>query len=289
MIISVSLVAYTVAFGQQININDGTNISGMHGDELNAEWSSDSKNLLFESVHNGSSRIYLHRLQEDTVLCLSNLDYNYRNPVWHPDGDKVVFDSDKDGADYLYVLDLNTNEVLPMFKRKIKCRNASFSASARQVYFTGWDELTNRWEIYSYDFVYNNLNRLTDIKLGTSDVDVTTDGKQIVYCKANPFKKAYNLEIINWYGEQIIKFDRFNGEDPSWGPSVFKIFFVSDMDNENCELYSIWRDGSHLQRLTFDDASVACPVVSPDGTKIAMSILTESDWDIFIFQIEGYE
>lgn len=275
-------------YGQCITIGDGRNITGMTGDELNAEWSHDSKNLLFQSAHKGTSSIYLYGLANDTVLCLSNLIDNFRNPVWHPDGDKVVFDSDRGGVDRLYVLDLNTNKAIPLFNRKIKCCDASFSALSRQVYFTGYDDLTHSWEIFSYDFVYDNLNKLTDFRLGNSNPDVSSDGKRIVYCKANPFNRTKNLEVINWYGEQIIMFDKFNGECPSWGALGLKLFFVSNMDNEKGELYSIWKDGSHLERLTHDETSIACPVVSPDGTKIAMSVLTESGWDIFIFSFEGY-
>jgi|TARA_B100001971_G_C18259160_1_gene585034 Tol biopolymer transport system component len=255
----------------------------MQGDELFAEWSYDGKNLLFQSVINDESRIYVYRLDDDNAVCLSKLKYNFRNPVWHPDGDKIVFDSDKDGIDYLYKLDLNTLEVRPLFHRNIKSRNASFSTSSRQVYFNGYDELTNRWEIYSYDFVYNNLNRLTEYRFGSCNPDIYNNGKQIVYCKINPADNKKNLEVINWYGEPKIEFDKFPAYHPSWGPSGFKIFFISTMDNEISELYSIWKDGSHLERHTHDSIWVANPVISPDGTKMAMSVLTDEDWDIFIF------
>ncbi len=273
-------------FGQVLDVADGKNITGLSGDELNAEWSHNSKYLLFQSVFEDRSKVYLYQVDSDTLLCLSELDYNLRNPVWHPDGDKVVFDSDKAGWDYLYVLDLKTSEVTTLFNRKIKCRNASFSDSPRQVYFTGYDEITHRWEIYSYDFIYDNLNRLTNYKLGNDYSDISSDGKHIVYCKENPFNSTKSMVVINWYGEHVIGFDDFNVEDPSWDPAGFKLFFVSDMDNKEKELYSIWKDGSHLDRLTNDQISVACPVVSPDGTKIAMSILTESGWDIIILSRE---
>ena len=146
-------VNYNV-YGQYIKITDGTNITSMPGDELNAEWSPDSKSLLFQSVLDSVSTVYLYQLQSDTVLCFSDIGYNLRNPEWYPGGEKFVFDSDKDGTDYLYELDLLTHKVKPLFNRKIVCRNATFSASSRQVYFTGYNELSDSWEIYSYDFVF---------------------------------------------------------------------------------------------------------------------------------------
>lgn len=52
-------------------------------------------------------------------------------------------------------------------------------------------------------------------------------------------------------------------------------------NNEGGALF--YMDGSHLERLTYDSISVANPVISPDGTKMALSFLTEWDWDIFIY------
>ena len=275
-------------YAQRINIEEGNNITNMQGDELVAEWSYDSKALLFQSVINDRSSIYIYQFADDTILGLSKQNFNFRNPVWHPDGDKVVFDSDKDGDEYLYVLDLNTLIVRPLFNRNIKCRNASFSTSSRQVYFTGYDELSDSWEIYSYDFIYDNLNKLTEYGLGCGKPDMYGNGKQIVYCKLDPADSINNLEVINWYGEPKIEFDEFQADCPSWGPIGFKLFFISTVDNEKGELYSIWKDGSHLTRITYDEIKVRDPVISPDGTKMAISVFEEEDWDIFIFNFEEY-
>jgi len=275
-------------YGQYLSIRSGVNVTNIPGNELDAKWSDDNKSLLLLSIDNGVSRLYLYKLDEDTLVDISNPDYNYRNPVWYPGGDKVVFDSDKNGYDFLYLLDMNTMKVDPLFDRNIRCRNASFSSSKRQVYFTGYDELNDRWEIYSYDFIYNNINCLTNHKLGCDDSDVSNDGKQIVYCKLNPFNQLKNIMVINWYGEPIFGFDQFPGEYPTWDPSSLKLFFVSEMDNKQGELYSIWKDGSHMERLTNDEIEIAYPIVSPDGTKIAMSVLTESGWDIYILSFDDY-
>jgi len=288
MFIFILVAVECQVYAQYLEIEDGNNITRLQGDEINAEWSPDSSTLLFQSVRDSVSTLCLYLPQSDTLLCYSNKDYNFRNPVWHPDGDKIVFDSRKGGTDYLYELDLVTHKVKPLFNRSIVCRNATFSSSPRQVYFTGYNELSDSWEIYSYDFVYDNLNPLTNFGLGAGDSDISTDGKSIIYCKANPFKRTKKLEMINWYGERLISFDEFNAYYPSWGPAGLKLYFVSNMNNRKEELYSIWKDGSHLERITDDEVRIASPVVSPDGTKIAMSVLTENGWDIFIFPFEDY-
>jgi len=281
------IIFFLIAFvqtiaGQYINISNGNNISNTFGDKVDAQWSADGSSLLFQYKENENSIICIYYIEADTLQCTSNIDYNFNNLVWHPDGDKIVFDSDKDGIEYLYVLDLETNEIKPLFNRKIRCRNASFSESSRQVYFTGYDKLAKRWEIYSYDFIYDNLNKLTSFKLGCSNPEISNDGKLIAYCKQNPFKGTKSIDVINWYGESAIRFKGFDGEFPTWNSSTFKLFFISYMDNDKGELYSIWKNGTHLERLTDDTLEIQYPAISPDESKIAISVLTENGWDIYI-------
>jgi len=282
LFIYLSIAFVSNVSGQYLAIIDGENISNMIGDEVDAQWSTDGSSLLFQSKENENSIICIYHIETDTLQCTSNIDYNFNNLVWHPDGDKIVFDSDKNGIEYLYVLDLETNEIKPLFNRKIRCRNASFSESSRQVYFTGYDELAKRWEIYSYDFIYDNLNKLTSFKLGCSNPEISNNGKLIAYCKQNPFKGTKSIDVINWYGESVISFKDFDGDFPTWNPSTFKIFFISYIDNKEGELYSIWKNGTHLERLTDDTLEIQSPSISPDESKIAVSVLTENGWDIYV-------
>ncbi len=274
--------------GQYLGLSDGKNITNMSGNQICPEWSPDSRQVLFLSENNGTSMIYIYRTDNDTITCLGDSLSKYHNPVWYPDGNAIIFDSEMSGSEYLYKLDLETNKVRPLFNRNIRCKDASFSNSSRQVYFTGFDELTNRWELYSYDFVYDNLNKLTNHKSGISNCNVSGNGKHVVYCKNDPFSGSANLEIINWYGEKLMSFSDYDVKDVSWGPSDFKLFFVSEMRTGNYELYSVWKDGKRLERITEIAADIANPVVSPDGTMLALSVKSDNGWDIYIFPFDDY-
>jgi Tol biopolymer transport system component len=275
-------------YAQYLDLSDGQNITNMKGDELCAEWSYDGKKLLFQSEINGITTLLIYQIDSDTIVCLGDSSSSYYNPVWHPNGTSIVFDSDAAGSNYLYQLDLANMKVKPLFNRKIASKDASFSNSSRQVYFTGFNELTNTWELYNYDFIYDNLNKLTNCKLGVSDCDVSSNGKLIVYHKDNPFTSSGNLEIVNWYGEKLITFDDYNGKDASWDIAGFKLFFISEMNKGNSELYSVWKDGEHLERITEIKEDVANPVVSPDGSMLAMSVKTKNGWDVYIFPFDDY-
>jgi len=275
---------------QNINIANGKNITnGTLGNCFASSWSDDGNYLLFISlIDENNNRLCFYDIIKDTVTCISEANYDFNNPIWHPDGRKIVFDSDKNGVEYLYAFDIETKAIHPLFNRKIRCRNASFSASSRQVYFTGYDELADRWEIYSYDFIYDNLNKLSDYKLGCSNPEVSNNGKLIAYCKENPFNATKHIDIINWYGEPTISFNEFDAEFPKWSSSGFKLYFMSHKEIEEGEIYSIWKDGSHLERLTNDILETQDFSISPDETKIAVSVLTDNGLDIFIIPIEEY-
>ena len=275
----------TISYGQYLNIADGKYISNSLGDEIFPQWSSDGNSILYQSIINDKSSICIYDFVDDTTLNISNVNYNFNNPIWHPDGDRIVFDSDKNGVEYLYAFDLKTHSVKPLFSRKIRCRNASFSTSSRQVYFTGYDELNNSWEIYSYDFVYDNLNKLTNYKLGCNNPQISNNGKLIAYCKENPFKGTKNIDIINWYGEPVISFSEFAANSPTWNNTGFKLYFISEKDDENGELYSIWKDGTHIERLTNDTIKIRDLSISPNGTKMAISVLNNNNWDVMIIDI----
>ncbi len=60
LFIFILMIVNCHVYGQYLNVDDGKNITGMPGDELNAEWSQDSESLLFQSVHNGKNTIYLY-------------------------------------------------------------------------------------------------------------------------------------------------------------------------------------------------------------------------------------
>ena len=64
------------------------------------------------------------------------------------------------------------------------------------------------------------------------------------------------------------------------------IYFQSDRDGQ-WEIYSIWHDGTNLQRLTEDQASDANPSLSLDGTKLAWIKTIDGATDIYTMNPDG--
>ncbi len=282
------LLFLQMATAQPFTIDSTCQTISSDGDDLFPAWSEDGSRLLFQSNRNGNWDIFLFDFNRDTLLQLTHDTTNEQHPVWFPNENKIVFDSDRGGHNYLYKKDLKTGNTNFLFTRKIECRQASFPPTKRLVYFSGFDRLTEKWAIYSYDFVSDNLNDLTDLKGNCSMPAVSPKGKQILFIRTTKTYPFSQLSILNWYGNLEVELDSLWAIDPIWSPTGLKIYFVSGEDNLQGEIYSIWKDGSHLERLTNDQLKVRTPAISPDGTKMALSVLKGTNYEIIIISLDEY-
>ena len=66
-----------------------------------------------------------------------------------------------------------------------------------------------------------------------------------------------------------------------------RILFLSNRAEGARELYLVDRDGSALQRLTFNDIIESQPVWSPDRSRIAFAGLRGVRWDIYTVAADG--
>ena len=152
------------SISQIISIDISKNISKSSGDDMAAEWSPDGNKLIYQSNRNGNWDIFVYDFTFDTTIQLTFDSSDEQNPQWHPSGNQLIYDSDKDAYQFLYLLNLESGTTSSLFDRKIICKQASLAPDGRMVYFLGFDEQNENWELFSYHFIYGNLNRLTDFK-----------------------------------------------------------------------------------------------------------------------------
>ena len=281
-------INYSTSSGQNIAIDTSLNFSRSSSDNLSPAWSPDSKKLVYQSNRTGNWDIFLYDLEKDTTIQLTCSRQNEQHPKWHPNRNLIVFDAERDSSQYLYKINLETREVSPLFERKVICKQVSISSDGRMIYFLGYDEQHKNWELFSYHFIYDNLNQLTNVKENGLFTDLSTDGKSVCYNYRSQIYPFNRLQIFNWYGNEKEQFDAFNISQAVWHPGGLKIYFISDKDNLEGELYSFWKDGSHLMRLTDDDFKMCDVSVSPDGTNIASSVLMSGNYEIMIIPIESF-
>lgn len=275
-------------YGQYLKIESAYNITKSKGDDLVPSWSKDSKQIVFQSNRNGNWDIFQYDLLSDTIIQLTNTIHNEQYPVMLEKPSRLVYTSDSDNEEHIYYFDLLTGKEEPVMKREINGKAASFPDSEYLFYCLGYDELLKKWGLYRYEFKYNSLKYILPLSSDSHLPKVSDDGEYILYVARNYNNTRDVLNIINWYGNNNLKVSDYNFSDVSWYPGGLKIIFVSDKDNKEGEIYTIWKDGSHLERLTEDELSIKNPVISPDGKYLAVSVLATDYFDLFIIPLEDY-
>lgn len=274
--------------GQFLEIDSSNNITKSSGDDLSPTWSPDAKKILFQSNRDGNWDIYVYHFAADSLEQITSSLNNEQNPVWIDNGKSIVFDSDKDGSEKLYRMNLQSRKLELLFNRNIRAKEASFPSTEKLVYFSGFDPIEQRWEIYSFEFYYQNLNKLTDLQDNNHSPVVSPDEDHVIFTNASGNFPMQQLQLINWFGDDKTTLSEFNAYHPSWDNSGLKLYFVSKKDNITADIYSMWVDGSHLERLTKTITHVRHPAVSPDGKYLALSIEMDSGFDIYVFSLEDY-
>ena len=279
---------FNIILGQFLDINTAKNITNSSGDDLFPKWSADGASIIFQSDRNKNWDIFLYSFKSDTCIPVISTDANEQHPVFYNNDESIVFDSDQDGNERIYKKDMSKENVSLLFERNIRAQQASFPSTGKLVYFSGYDELEKQWQIYSFEFYYENLNKLTGKAVKNLHPVVAPDEDHVLFVNSNNNYPFDHLHIMNWYGDEEQKLFEINITDPSWDNSGLKLYFISKKNSREGDLYSIWIDGSHFERLTKNAYEMRNPQVSPDGKYLAISVRIETGYDIFILPFEDY-
>jgi Tol biopolymer transport system component len=293
IVISVLLIAVFVALNgsclvaRELNADSVFRIKMKNSDELYPAWSADGTRLVFQSNRYGNNDIFLYDFLKDTVLRLTNGKADEQHPVFMPESNSVAFDSRIGNKVYLFKIDTVTGRKDVLFTRKLFCEAPSFSPSGRLVVFKGYDRNSETWQIFSYDFVYDNLNRLTHYTGKKVSAPVfSPNGKVILFGlqdKEPPYKRS--MEEINWYGERVCHLDSVRGSSYCWSDAGFRIIYSDKQPDSVFRLLSVRSDGTSTYILLDDRFPKFSPALSPDGSKLAVAVKFENDFDIVIIKV----
>jgi Tol biopolymer transport system component len=259
------------------------------GDDLFPSWSKDSRQLIFQNNHSGNFDIFLYELDKDTIITVADTESDEQHPDFIPPGyNEVAYALKTENGYHLYKTDLITKKTSPLFKRDIRGKAPSFTPSGRLVVFNGYDKSSESWQVFSYDFIYDNLNKLTSFKHHEIiRPQLSPDGKVILFGLKDK-RYPYNESVveINWYGEPVATLDSVSSENFCWNNTGFRIICSQNTGLKINQLVSERKDGSYRYFLTSDRYRKATPAVSPDGTMLAVSVKFEEGYDIVIFKLK---
>ncbi len=282
------LCQYTFVNGQYLDFTEAVNISRAAGDDLFPQWSSDGRKIVFQSNRNGNWDILRYDLKMDSSLLILESEYNEEHPVFINNNKEIVFDSDLSGIKKLYRSSMSGDGVTQLFRRDLESIKASFTPTEKLVYFKGYDPHEKKWWIYSFEFYYENLNKLTKGPWHDDFPVVSADEDRVVFIRDTGTHPSGRIHLMNWYGEGEHQLLDMHAMDPAWDPSGLKIYFISREENRTGDLYSCWIDGSHLEQLTQTEKLIRSPQVSPDGRFMALAIQLDDGYDIFLIPFEDY-
>lgn len=239
------------------------------------KWSPDGNQLVFSGFVNGKWNVFIYDISSNGIVNISKTKVNERKPTWHPDGESIVYDKIENGTSTLFIFNTNTYEKKELFNRNINCSQASFSNNGNIVCFLGFDKINENWQVYTYDFIYDNLNQLTKHKTSCNHPSFSPNGKHILYELISESLDT-TLKMVNWYGNVELSVDTLEAYSPSWDENSWRFHFLSKNGQSDIEIYSLRRNGDHLVQLTDNNILEKDFCTSPDA-KLAALIISENN------------
>lgn len=252
---------------------------GNKGDQRFPAWSASGRYLAYQSDQNGNWDIYVYDLKTHEITQVTTSPFNDEHPVWIDGKDALAFDSNRAKEWHIYYKNLKSGKEKLLFHKKIQAHEASFSPSGRLVAFSGFDQTTDHWQIFTYDLVYNNLNLITKEQGDVSYPVFSPNGRFLAY-HVHDYNNRDLIKLTNWFGDFCKVLHQGRGK-ASWSPDSWRLFFVPG--NHGFEsIVSVGHDGSSFMQIVNSNELVSNPAISPDGTKIAYTEKTPDGWRIVI-------
>jgi|GEM_PF-1661505 len=252
---------------------------GNKGNQLFPAWSSNGQYLAYQSDQNGNWDIYVYNLNTHQITQVTSSLSNDEHPVWMDDKDALAFDSNRAKGWHIYYKNLKSGKEKLLFHKNIQAREASFSPSGRLVAFSGYDQTTGHWQLFTYDLVFNNLNLITKEQGDVSYPEFSPNGRFLAY-HVHDYNNRDLIKLTNWFGDFFKVLHQGRGK-VSWSPDSWRLFFVPGNHGHE-SIASVGYDGTSFLLILNANTLVTNPAISPDGKKIAYAKKTSGGWKIVI-------
>ena len=216
-------------------------------------------------------------------LPITNID----NPCFMNSSSKLVFNMIKNDSVRLYKYDLEGKYVDLLFNRKINAKEASFAPDDKLVVFSGFNVISNKWQIYTYDFIYDNLNQLTNTKRNCYNPVFSPDGKHILYETTNLSGDSL-IKMINWYGNEELVIDSLNVFSPAWQGNNWRFAFIASSDSADADIFSVRITGESIYEIQFNDVDDLQIQFSPNQSLVSIIYLINSRKILLIKKAENF-
>ncbi len=288
LVILLQLVAVnSTVKSQMLDTATAFRINIAQSNEKFPSWSKDGNRLVFQSTFKSHSEILLYDFNSDSLITITRGDGYKTHPVFIPKGHAIACDVRIGNQTHIFKTNLETGITKLLFKRKLFCKDPSFSPSGRVVVFIGYDKKSETWQLFSYDFVYDNLNQLTRLKNKKLYRPLfSPDGKTILFGTEDtqiPYRRS--LRQISWYGGQINMLDSLEVSSYCWMLNSYRIACSVNNPRSTSSFFTVRNDGTFVLPLCNDTIMRVTPSLSPDGKKMAVAVKFNNNFDIVVYNL----
>ncbi len=260
---------------------------GMFGASLDI--APDCNKIVFTSLRNSSSDIYLVDINGSNMQRLTDTQYWEINPMFSPKGDKVLFYSD-DGSysGHPYHIDLNSRVVEKIGSEFENISEVCYSRNGDMLGIIG--NKGDGEQVYVCNMACDKMWTVTDNEFDKNSMVFSDDGKQICFTQ-----EWYDSELVVEIFHSRIDGARLkqltNSKSPKWPIAITKnleIVYVKNNEESRNEIYVMDIQGNNHKYIyggTTNGVGNIC--LSPDEKSVLFTddIVSEYRYDIYLLDL----
>lgn len=199
---------------------------------------------------------------------------NEKQPQLSPDGKRILFASDKEGKWGIYEVSATTRgsvELEVVSNGRVN-EQPCYSPDGKSIAYVTWLPKKSNWYIATLD------RKTQQERIYGPGVfpRFSPDGKKIVFqrprSRSPQWFSIWILDLQRESVSEIVSNNNWAAVTPNWSPDGKKLIFAAINKSVHAhgqfagdDIYSIWADGTHLVRLTNDEAEDWSPVWAKNG------------------------
>jgi len=215
-----------------------------------------------------------------------------REPRWSPDGASILvpgYDNtksqEKDYKGGFYQIDATNGQVTTLVELDLNWWDsiAEWSADGKSIFYTNHGQLLKR------DLESGQEKQLYNIKNLTKILDLSPDGKRLVFGDYDPDEETLIILIMSIQEQKVrelikLQRERIRRADARWTPDGKYVLFTKyDVDEKATDFWRISPEGGEPQKLWQLKKSAGDLSIHPDGKQIAYSTF-EDEVEIWVME-----
>ena len=211
-------------------------------------WSPDSTKLIYTTVGNRGTTIWMHNVLKNKADELRRGEDGVTSGgTWYSNGSRVVATISMNANVDLYDIDIESGRTQRLTRHSSIDTAPTLSPDNHNLVFVS--DRTGREQIYMRDMESGSIYRLTFDGFSNSDPVWSPDGTRIVFSRS--VNGRNQIFLMDPFGDdyQQLTFGRFDSEKPTWSPDGRQIVFAADRTGI-FKLYVMFVDGTGVRRLT---------------------------------------